>query len=50
MLYFTILFLVFVFVALLIHITYAPTLDITRSGKILLWYGREERKFIVLKD
>lgn len=49
MLYFTIFFLVFVIVALILHINYAPALDITSDGKILLWYGREERKFIVLK-
>ena len=50
MLYFTISLLILVVVALVIHINYAPALDITSDGKILLWYGRKERKFIVLKD
>jgi hypothetical protein len=50
MLNITISFLIFVFIAFIIHIIYAPALDITSDGKILLWYGRKERKFIVLKD
>ena len=50
MLSITILFLFFIVIALTIHISYAPTLDITRDGKVLLWYGRKERKFLVLKD
>jgi hypothetical protein len=50
MLYFTISLLILVVVTLIIHISYAPLIDITRDGKIVLWYGRKERKFIVLKD
>jgi hypothetical protein len=49
MLSITISLIIFILIALVIHIAYSPALDITREGKILLWYGRTERKFIVLK-
>lgn len=37
-------------VLFLVHLILAPTIDFARDGKILLWYGRKERKYIVLKD
>jgi hypothetical protein len=49
MLSITIFLLIFIIISFIIHITYSPVIDITSDGKILLWYGRTERKFIVLK-
>lgn len=34
--------------ALIIEIAYSPRLGYTREGNVLLWYGKKERKYIVL--
>jgi hypothetical protein len=33
---------------LIIEIAFSPRLGYTREGNILLWYGKKERKYIVL--
>jgi hypothetical protein len=33
---------------LAIEIAYSPRLGFTRGNNILLWYGKKERKYIVL--
>jgi hypothetical protein len=35
-------------VILVIELQYTPRLDFTKDGNILLWYGKNERKYIVL--
>lgn len=34
--------------ALMMEVLYSPRLDYTREGKLLLWYGKDVRKHIVL--
>jgi hypothetical protein len=46
----TIFLLSILLILFLVHLIVAPTIDFARDGKILLWYGRKERKYIVLKD
>ena len=34
---------------LTLYLIYLPSIDYTREGKYILWYGRNKRKYIVLK-
>ena len=40
--------IVILIMAVLIEIQARPRLDKTRDGKLLLWYGKNQRKFIEL--
>jgi len=35
-------------IALIIETVFSPRLGFTREGKVLLWYGKRERNYIVL--
>ena len=41
-------YLLILLFSLAAEITLSPRLGFTRGNKILLWYGRNERKYIVL--
>jgi hypothetical protein len=43
-----ILLLFIIIVLILLEILFYPRLDFTRDKKILLWYGRLNRNFIVI--
>jgi len=50
MIYFTLFILFFLVALCVLQIVFEPVIDNTRSGKIILWYGRKNRKFVILKD
>jgi hypothetical protein len=35
-------------IALIIEIVFSPRLGFTREDKVLLWYGKKKRNYIVL--
>ena len=44
----TIVILTILFFAMLIEYIFIPRLDYTKEKKLLLWYGRINRRYIVL--
>ena len=41
--------IIFAILFIMLH-WFDPKIDKTRDGKVLLWYGRRKRKYIILKE
>jgi len=50
MIYFSLFVIFFIVLLCVLQIVFEPVIDNTSDGKIILWYGRKHRKFLILKD